>query len=349
MSHITLDVAGVRYAGWKEVSVQRGLEQLAGAFSLTCADRWALRGLPLPELKGQRCTVSIENTPVIDGWIDAAPPRYNARSHDLLVNGRDATGDLVDSCARVDGAGWLNRSLRQIAVDLLAPFGIRLVVDASVAKVVDRPFQYQRLQIGETVFEALSRLARIRGVLLMSDARGGLVICRAGRQRASTQLVLGVNLLEAYTESSDAERFAEYRVVGQARETDDYEGESAQQIGRTVRDPMIRRGRLLIIDPVDATDIGGCEQLAAWTKALRAAQAQRVTYVVRGWMDGARPWQPNTLVQVEDPFARFDGEYLIASVEYSLDSRGELATLGVLPPDAYTLPEIGERQPEDDQ
>jgi len=348
MSTVRLDVDGQLYEGWKTINIQRGVEQMAGAFELVCADRWALQGQSLPILKGKSCRVSIDDVIVIDGWIDAAAPRYSARGHDLVIRGRDATCDLVDSSATADGGGWKGRSLRQIAVDLCKRHGITVSVDPAVAREADQPFLYQHLQIGETVFEALSRLARIRGVLLISDTQRGLRITRAGTGLAITPLVLGDNVLEADGEDSDLERYAEYRVIGQARETDYNAGATAQQIGRSAFDRSIRRGRLLIIDPMDATDARGCSQLAAWTAANRRARGERVTYTVRGWLDGSRPWAPSTLVRVVDPWARFDGEYLIAAVTYTLDQDGERTRLEVVPRAAYDLQPQREIDPEAD-
>ncbi len=348
MSDLILKVDGVRYEGWKRLQVSRGIEQLAGAFDITCADRWAIQRLPLPILKGKACTVEMGGKTIITGFIDAAAPFYSSRSHDLAIRGRDATGDLVDSSATTKGSGWKGRSLRQIAETLCQPHGIKVLVEPSAAKEANRPFQYQHLQLGETVAEALARLAKIRGVLLMSNGLGQLLMTRAGSTRANTRLVLGQNVLEARGEDSDLDRYHEYRVIAQARESDEFEGQRAQQIGAPVFDTGVRRGRLLIIDPHDATDRSGCQQLAAWNRSTRAAKGAQVTYTVRGWMDGDRPWQPNTLVQVQDPWARFDGDYLIASVDQGMDERGELTTLTTVPPAAYELLPQREINPEAD-
>lgn len=348
MTTLTLSVGGNRLEGWKSVTVSRGIEQLAGSYEVTCADRWALDTPPQqpPPLKGQPARVQIAGVDIITGHINRAAPNYRARQHDLIIAGRDAAGDLVDSCARTDGSGWVGRSLKQIAVSLVQPFGIKIKVDASAGRDADTPFLHQHLQIGETIHEALMRLARIRGLLLISDGLGNLVITRTGSGRASTALVLGENVLEADAEESDEERFNEYRVIGQARESDDNAGARAQQIGETVFDPAVRKGRLLIIDPQDAADIGACRQLASWTRSVRAARGARVTYTVHGWLDGDRPWQHNTLVQVRDAWARFDGEYLIAAVRNTLDSQGELTRISVVPPDAYKLLPQREVDPE---
>ncbi len=339
MTALTLLVEGQRFEGWKRVAVTRGIEQLAGTFDITCADRWALQRQALPVSKGQACEVQIGGKPVIKGFINSAAPNYSGRGHELQVRGRDATQDLVDSSATTDGGGWVGRSLMQIATALCKPFGIKVVLsaDAGVQAAAKQAFQYQHLNVGETVNEALSRLARIRGVLLTSNVAGDLIITRAGTARAQTVLRLGHNILEASAEDSDLDRFHEYRVIAQTRESDANAGAVAQQVGAPVFDKGMRKGRLLIVDPLDSADHAGCKALAAWTRDVRAARGAGVTYTVRGWLDGDQPWQPNTLVTVDDEWARFDGDYLIASVAYSLDDRGELVQLSVVPPAAYAL------------
>lgn len=347
MSDLILQVDGQRYDGWKRIQVQRGIEQLSGIFEISCADRWAIQRLPLPVLRGKACTVEIAGKTVITGFIDSAAPYYSARGHELVISGRDATGDLVDSSARTDGGGWVGRSLKQIAEGLCRPHGIKVIVDASAAKDADKVFLYQHLQIGETCAEALGRLARIRGVLLVSDGLGSLVITRAGKTRASTRLVLGQNILEARGEDSDMDRFHEYRVIAQAREDDNHTGAIAQQIGAAVYDTGVRKGRFLIIDPHDATDRAGCQQLAAWNRSTRAARGAQVRYTVRHWLDGSGPWQPNSIVSVDDPWARFNGDYLVATVTLTLDEQGERANLAVVPPASYELLPQRELNPED--
>lgn len=49
---------------------------------------------------------------------------------------------------------------------------------------------------GDTVFETLEQLARAKGVLLTTDGRGRLVICRASKKKAATVLELGKNVFE---------------------------------------------------------------------------------------------------------------------------------------------------------
>jgi prophage tail gpP-like protein len=354
MSTVTLKIGAEVFGGWKSQDINTGIEQLAGSFEFTCADRWALQGLALPILPGQACSVEIDGTPVITGFIDACNPEYGKDDHSLRISGRDATGDLVDSAAQVDGQGWRGRTLEQIAKDLCKPFGIKVVVDANIGKAYRssifakkhkggnpfggfrNPFACQQINPGETVFEVLSRAAKLRSALLISDGLGNLLITTTGSANAVRSLVLGEDILEAKTTNSFAERFHTYKVYGQANELFNENPMQAQQLLGTAIDPEIRNGRVTVIDPTDQIDAATAKQLAVWTKQNRIARAVRSEITVRGWKDGAKPWRHNTLVRVKDKFSRLDGDYLIACVNFKLDDRGgELTKLTVTPPAAY--------------
>lgn len=333
---IALLVGGQQFTGFKSVDVGCGIEQFAGTFDVECADRWAINGQVTPLLEGVPCTVQIYGQTVITGFIDASNPRYGKDEHSLNVTGRDAAGDLVDCAAVSDGFGVLNRTLPQIAQDLCAPFGIAV----SVAPGVDAgpAFQYQRINVGETVFEVLSRLAQIRGVLIVSDGQGGIQITQAGTARASTRLQLGVNIKAAEAVHSIQQRFHEYLVYGQTFELDN--PAAAQQVlGRATDNyAAIRSARKTIIDPVEPSDIYQADRLARWVANTRRAQGKRAIFTVKGWRDGKTPWRHNTIVPVDDPWSRFQGDYLICGVRFRIDKdEGEVAQLSVVPADAYTL------------
>ncbi len=330
---VVLQIDDRQFTGWKAISISTGIEQLAGQFELTCADRWALRGEPRPILPGKSCTVLLHGVPVITGAIDEASPAYGPNEHALRIRGRDATGDLVDCAASTDGQSWEGRNLVQIAADVAKPFGIPVRIEGSPGAV----FRKQAVSPGETAFEVLSRAARQRGFLLVSDSLGGLLITRAGGQRAVRSLRLGTDILDGSATYSHAERFSRYDVIGQDNEQA-YDGAEAlaQQVLASATDPAIRRSRRTVIDVPDATDAGAARQLALWTAATRRARGERAELTVRGWLDGATPWAANTLVRIDDPWLGLAGDYLIASVAFSLDDQaGQITRLSVTPPAAF--------------
>lgn len=347
MSQVFLQIGSSIYSGWKSIRIQTGIEQVAGSFELTCADRWSIRGLPVPLLAGKDCQVFVDDTRVITGWLDDDSPGYSKRDHGLLLRGRDATGDLVDSAAITDGQGWSDWTLERMARDLCKPFGIRVSVARGTAKSarpsLDKPFESARVNPGETVFEVLSRAAQLRGCLLVADGLGGLLITAAGSRRASTVLKRGVNILAGSALNSHAERFHRYDVIGQSSEAGGDDASAAQQVLATAYDQAIRKGRRTVIQVSEDLPAEDAQLLADWTAANRLARGQSAVITVKGWLDGDAPWRHNSVVSIDDPLLRMKGDYLIASVSFTVDDReGQLAELEVAPPAAYVpspLPE----------
>lgn len=331
-SRLVLRVNGARYERWKQVRVSRGIEQIAGSFELVLADGWALSGDPLPALVGQVCEVLIDNQPIITGHIDAVDVGYDANRHDLILRGRDNTADLVDCAAFIDGQGWQNSSLLRVARDLCKPYGIAVVSDLPA----DTAFRSARISPGETVAEVLSRGAAVAGGLLISYGRGQLHLSRAGTGRANTVLKRGVNILANSSREDSSQRFASYQVIGQGSEAGGLDAIAQQQVLATATDAGARANRRRVIVVSDDLDNGKAQQLANWHAANALARGRNAEVRVRGWMDGARPWQLNTLVRVVDPWARMDGDYLIAGIGHGLDdTEGQVTTLSVAPREAY--------------
>lgn len=339
---VVLQIGSQRFTGWKRISITRGIEQLAGEFDLTCADRWAINGQAQPVLPGLECSVTIRGVPVITGFIDEATQSYDPNDHSLQIRGRDRTGDLVDCAAQTDGQAWEGRTLLQIARDICKPFGVTVTATGAPGN----PFMAQAVHPGETAFELLSRAARLRGVLCVSDSLGGLTITRAGTGRAERALKLGEGIIAGSRTSSHIERFRTYRVVGQDGAGEQFDSEAAQQILAVAVDGDIRASRLTVLDPADAADVGAARQLAGWTKANRKARGERAEYTVRGWMDGAKPWQPNTLVRVDDDWLGIHDAWLIATVTYALDDQGgEISQLSLTPADSYVPAPLAQQGP----
>jgi prophage tail gpP-like protein len=335
MTEISLTIGSQRFTGWEEVDVKIGLEQCAGTFELRCADRWAIAGQTTPMLEGMPCSIQIAGKTVITGYIDDSNPSYSADDHNLTIIGRDAAQDLVDCAAVTDGFGVLNQNLIQIARGLCKPFGIAVSVSPGVS--TGGAFQFSRINVGETCLEALQRLSQIRGVLVMSDSQGGIVFTQAGASRARTQLELGRNIESCDATHSVKDRFHKYLVYSQTFEVDN--PSVAQQVIGSAVDPdsRIRKGRVTIVDPVEPSDIYMASKLAQWVANTRRAQGDRAQYKVKGWLDIDQPWAANTIISINDPWGRFQGDYLICGVNFKIDEQaGEVALLDVVPRGAYS-------------
>src|SRR5688572_25360829 len=84
---IGLRVDGKEYGGWKTARITRGIESIAGSFSLTASERWADGGWPVQE--EDECVCVIGATKVLTGHVDRRSLEYSANEHSLTYDGRD--------------------------------------------------------------------------------------------------------------------------------------------------------------------------------------------------------------------------------------------------------------------
>lgn len=209
-----------------------------------------------------------------------------------------------------------------------------------------------QVQIGETVFESIDRMMRLRHVLSTDNAQGDLVFIDVGSSgRAGTALDLGRNILSGDAALDYKGVFSEYIVKGQRSGTDEQFGADASEeegvsletarttvTGETAtaRDARATRRRVLVIKQSGQADDGTCQERAEYERAHRAAKALQTTYTVQGWrQDDGSLWIPNLLVRVRDKLIGFDTEMVIAEVSWILDAQGQRAEIKVGPRDGY--------------
>lgn len=338
MHELHLKVNGLLYGGWEAVRVDRGMDQISGMFDLQVSELWPDQAQEVRIDAGDTCQLLVDGLPVITGYVDDVVVAHNGRQHVVSVIGRDKTGDLVD-CSAIHKTGqWRQRRLEQIAAELCQPFGVQVVVAPGLD--TGRPFATFALQEGETVFETLERMARIRGVLLASDGQGRLLVTRSGHERVATPLVLGHNILEARGGISLRDRYSHYVVKSQAPGTDFSSGPAVSQIKAKATDPSVKRYRPLVMVSESQGDGLSLRDRANWEATVRAARATEIFVTLQGWSHANGLWEPNTLVKVQDRWMRLDDgvELLIRAVSFKLDDRaGATTELSLTRADAFKL------------
>lgn len=341
---IALEVNRVRYSGWKSVRVMRSMEHIAGGFELSVSDRWPGQDQPIPINPGDACAVSIDEDVIITGYVDDVDRAHDARSHEISVRGRDKTGDLVDCSilrAATEGNQFTNRKMEEIASALINPFGIGLLV------LTDTGARFPSIGFGqgESVFDLLDRMSRMRGVLITSNGTGDLVITRRGTERIGTALALGQNILSARVALSMMDRYSDYIVKGDFAGGgplgDSLAHEDFSQRKGVAVDDRVTRHRPIVIQAEDQGDASSFKTRAEWERTVRAARAARATISVQGWRHADDLWRPNKIVRVTDPTLGLDADLLISAVTFTLDENGRRTELSLTYPKAFDLIPIG--------
>lgn len=330
---VTVALAGRPYRGWKSVRVQRSLEQAAGSFTTTLADRAAGDGPRIDLRPGAAAAVDADGDRLLTGWIDTVRVRHDAGSHEIEASGRDAACDLIDCSAPSEPSEWRDAGLGEIARALAAPYGVRVRVDAPGA-----PFERFRTSPGETAWEAIERACRLRGLLPMGDPGGGLILGRPGRARALAALRRGENILAASGTATATDRYRDYRVLGQQPSTDVLGAAAAAHVLGSATDDGVARPRLLTLVAEQALSATEAHERAGWEASVRAARSRQVAVRVAGWRergDRGPLWAPGALVRVVDDWLGLDRDLLVVSVVWQAGPDGATADLALLPADAF--------------
>lgn len=344
MPEVRLKAAGKVFGGWTSMRLSLGMERCANGFEIEVTELWADRAEVRRIPPWAPCEVWLDDDLVITGYVDEVSVRHSSGTHTVSIRGRDRTADLVD-CSAIHQAGqWRGLKIEQIAAVLAKPFKVAVRAEVDTGK----PLASFALQDGETAFEAIERMARMRGVLVMSTPAGELLFTRAGQQRIGTALVLGENILEGSLRYDVRDCFSEYLVKGQAptrffdtaasaAQASADAAKAATQMKALATDPRVPRYRPMQLTAECADPAVPLAQRAQWEATVRAARSAGVEIVVQGWRHADGLWCANRLVLVRDAWLGVDAQMLISGVQFSLDESGSRATLKLTYAQAYTL------------
>jgi prophage tail gpP-like protein len=343
MSDVVLKVDGRAYGGWKEVDISRSLEFAANTFALKITDVWNNMDVRRPIRMGAPCEVWIDRDRIITGYVDDVLASHDGGERTIEVAGRSKIADLIDcSSGGAIGQQFNNQNFASIARAVAKPFGIGVVDQAGPYQ----PARRREIEPAQRVFEFLEELAREEAVILTSDRAGDLLITRAGTERLRTRLELGANVLAAAARFSMRDRFSEYRVVGQRGNWDNDAAQAAAHVSGTSEDLQMRfRPNAILAE--DQVQLVSARRRAQWQRNVAYGRSKQATYTVSGWRHDDGLWEPNRLVHVVDEWLGLDALWLLATVHYRLDERGERAELTVLPKQAFDLiplPSADERE-----
>lgn len=336
---VELRVNGKAYGGWTSVSVSRSLKAVSGKFDLEVIDRWTGQNQAWEIVPGDECSVRIGSDTLVTGYVDQVAPSFDAESRSISISGRDKTADLVDCSVDLANTQINNVKLDRLAKLLAAPLGITVKSETDVGAA----FPSFAIQPGEQAFAALERAARLRGVLVTSDGLGGLLLTRPSSGRSYTALEQGKNILSGSATFDHSERFSKYKVLGQrsgqgsSASEDDLNIDFDLGLLATATDANVKRTRVKTILAEGPISLAAAKKRAQWEATFAAAKSSNFEITVRGWFQGdGSLWRVNQQVPLKSPWLRADQAFLCSGVVYRYDDGGEVCTLSLERPDAYT-------------
>jgi len=311
---INLVVNGVEFSGWESARASRSMESAAGGFSLVVSNAGELFPIGLNDY----CELNYGDKRVVSGFIDKITASLSSDEHTVTVVGKDKTVDLVESSAVHPTGQWDGVGVEQVIRDLIAPYGIELVVQADDLGTL---FDTQKftIQQGESPFSAIERALSTRGLMVTSDELGRLVILRPGGSHSGAALIEGENVLSCEATFSSSNKFSEYIVKGQAQNNKGGLSplDAAQVVGKA-SDSSVNRYRPKIVNADLNSTSGDAQSRAEFETTIRSSRGDTFSISVQGWLkpDG-NLWAVNEKVSCEIPTLKMLGFFLITGVEFS--------------------------------
>ena len=343
---ITLEVSGQPYEQFTNANVSIRLDTLSNTFSF---DATSQRAAPLPFRGGEPCRVLVDGEAVLTGFIELVSVNYDARSHDISIQGRDKTGDLLDSSISAISDLVAPITLKEIIQNVIADLGADIqVIEISPTEPFAAAEDIISPESGENAFSFIEKYSRKRQVLLTSDSDGNVVITQSTGEviDASLQNIVGSNTNNVISGSVSYDttgRFNVYKFQSSLNPISlvfagvtDLAALVDQSGG--VTDDQIRIGRQMILVAETPYSSDEDETRATWEANIRKARGRVYSVKLDGFKNQTgQLWSINTLVSVVDDFAGINAQMLINSVNFSFDLRGSATILSLVDSNAYTL------------
>ncbi|MCX5496429.1 contractile injection system protein, VgrG/Pvc8 family [Kaistia dalseonensis] len=316
---------GQIFEGWTRVSVVRSVQGAASRFRLTVTEANDAAGAVLAwQIRcGDPISIKLGGVKALTGYVDVRQAAYDAENHGVEIEGRSLTQDVIDSSAvKKDGGPvgpYRGYKLDEIVRALLSPFGIGLRIIGDVGAAIPMV----SVQFGETIFEVIERLARLRGFNIHDDADGNLVLARSAKTTLSAGLVEGVNIKRANGTQDVSQVVSDLFIAGSTTGDDDASGADVSGESAKASNGNVQRYRpraMMLEQPGTKDDM---KVRANREMAQLAADTARVSVTVYGWrMADGRLWEPRDVVQVTSPMLLIDRQMAVFSVEFTQDDQG---------------------------
>lgn len=323
---LRLTIEGRIYEGWIKAKVDRGLDQFANRFSLNYLDSWTSEQKPWPIRSRTPAVLSWGSEVLIDGYVDRPRHKVDADSWRLEADGRSRTGQLVDCSAIHDTGHWNNKTALQIVSDICEPFGI-----AVTTNVIDfEPFNRFTLQEGETAFDAIDRICKIRA-LLPRTTPGGLQLFSTDVPGAVIPLDVSRAVSREYEDDS-TKRYSDYLVRATGV------GSAAEAFSKAVaKDTGVEIFRPLVVVGDAPARTKQAKQRAIWEANVRSGRGERLTYHYLSPLNKlGKTYAPGQFYKVVDDLFGVDEIMIVQHATLVVDENNIDTQIDLVRPGAYS-------------
>lgn len=307
-----LQVNGQVYDQFTSISITRSMTAFSGNFTLYTSGN-VYDSFPIPI--NSSVIVLINNTPVINGYVERISTTYDTGGHQITISGRDNTADLIDSTLGAVFTFSAPISLEDVTAHVLSYLGIT-GMNITTETDIDL-FQVGEIvsaELGETCFQFLQKCASKKQVIITTDGNGGVLYTRSSTTPIASILDLSpttpATIKTASLELDYTKRFNQYILHSQYNTAalsdnpvSDLSPKKATHVTASVTDDAIRPSRIYnFISDVSYTS-DKAQQRCIWEANFRRAKSFKYTVTLQGFLTPIEKlvWKPNMLVTINDP------------------------------------------------
>jgi prophage tail gpP-like protein len=336
-----LTVAGRNYTGWTSVMLRRVYGGACSDFEFTAAEPLDTGTTDFSDWRinpGDQCTIMLAGILAFTGFVFVRQGSFNATQHGLMVTGRSLTADAVDSSAPVNGGQYKGYTFQALASALAQQAGVNLMIKGS-SPDLSRPFPQFSVAYGETVFSAVERLARLRGLHITDDAKGNWIADAFDPKAANNgQLVEGQNLVEARATIDGSRSFNITNIVAQRPGNDQTNGTPTRDVSATLTNTnarATRRSMIIMEEPGSPQD---AVTRANHETAYNATDLVDCHCVVQGWQSAPGTlWDTGLNYAVKSPMLDLDRALASRQVIYRQSESGSRTEIDLCTPESLAF------------
>ena len=308
---------------FNDFSLTKSIENFCNSFSFTITNKMA-NDIFLAE--GSRIRISIADENQFAGLVESINHSQTSNSHSITVQGRDKTGELIDSyiIAKQYKQNDFLKLLRLVLNDN-GYQSIKITSDIKILpKLVGKSFIPEK---EEKIFSFIDRLAKQLRVILITDSDGDILITREGADLAVGGLDASNNIISTSLDIDTSESYKYIKIIGNIK-TDQSKKRLTQ--GKEIIDERSQTNKRLIVNIGNNTNRQNIESIANWYMAVKRGKGARYNATVQGFLTNNTTgllWQANTTVILKDSKKGINGLFLIQSVNYSQSLEGSKTDL----------------------
>jgi prophage tail gpP-like protein len=270
---------------------------------------------------------------VMSGTVTERQVAYDVNNHGIQILAKGSTKWGYMSSVNTKTGSFDNMSFEDIAKMVLTPYLSGNTIEI-VGKLNPLPFLKVQCQKGESCWDFLERLARVRGIVIGSNEKGDYVFVGDHFSSPVATLKEGFNIKNMQCSINVDDNYVMYEAVGQ-------QGSSGNgTAGADAQDMVAHWGgsgcRTSLLstpaeEPVTWPELQDrAKNDAKWNEAARVT----ATAIVYGWMWApGQLWRVGQSVWVDSPMCPLNQKMMLQRVTYEQDrNKGTITTLDLVLP-----------------